>query len=173
LVVRVSRKFVLVVVLVLLVGAGVAAWFLVPWSIGETVQEVPRGYITLTLFDMQVTGTELNPPDPSEACTLVGVNNSGKSVESVLLKFATKAELTFAFDTSGFGSTDGEFRASKPLQPGERSQYIRLPAPGTLESVTVGWGPRAKEHVVAVALAAGRRLVISFGSDGTVSTRTE
>jgi hypothetical protein len=140
---------------------------------GPTGPEVPRGYITLANFDMQVTGTKLNPPDPSQACTLVGVNNTGKTVESVLLKFSTKAKLTFAGDTSGSGSTDGEFRASEPLMHGERAEYVTVPAPGTLESVTVGWDPRAKRQVVAVALAAGKRVVISFESDGTVSTRTE
>ncbi len=116
----ISRKSTRATVFILLAGAGVAAWSLAPSSSLKPPEDVPRGYITLTRGDVRVTSTKLNPPDPGQACTVAAVNNSGKSVESVLLKFSTDAKLTFAGDTSGFGSTVGEFRASKPLAPGER-----------------------------------------------------
>ena len=150
-----------------------AACSLAPWFHPKPVNGVPRGYITLWQGHMMEAGTELNPPDPGRACTVVIENHSAKSVESVLLRFSTDTESTVAGDTSGFGGTIGEFRASKPLIPGKRMECVTLVTPGTVESVAVGWGDLAKTHAIAAPLAAGKKLVISYEPDGTVATRTE
>jgi hypothetical protein len=170
----ISRKAVLAGVCISLFVFGIAsACSLATWFNLKPSKGVPRGYITLWQGDMMVTSTELSPPDPSQACTVVIVNHSAKSVESVLLKFSTDTESTFADDPGGFGSTVGEFRASQPLIPGARMECLKLASPGTLESVAVGWGDQAKTHAVAAPLAAGKKLVISYEPDGTIATRTE
>ena len=166
-----SRKFAVAVVPVLLLGTAVAAWFLGPWSPPKAASLVPVGYITLRYYDVLMSDTKLNPPAWSQACTVIGVNNSGKTIDSIFFKFSTQAELTFAGDSNGFGSRVGEFRATKPLVPGGRTEYVTLPAPGTIESITVGWGEPAKTP--ATPLAAGKRLVISYEPDGKVLTRME
>jgi len=170
----ISRKAILVGVCILLVVIGIAAaCSLAPWFHPKPANGVPRGYITLWQGDMMVTSTELNPPDPGQACTVVIVNHSAKSVDSVLLKFSTDTESTFADDPSGFGGTVGEFRATQPLIPGARMECVTLVTPATLESVAVGWEDQAKTHAVAAPLAAGKKLVISYEPDGTFATRTE
>ena len=163
------------VVPVLLFAAAVAAWFLGPWSRPEPATLVPPGYITLWRGDVgESRATQLKPPDPELACTPVGVNNSTKSVDSVLLRFSTREESEWKDSgAGGFGGTYGEYRATKALMPGERTEYVTLAAPGVLESVAVGWGERAPTHAVATVLPAGKTLVISYEPDGKVSTRTE
>jgi hypothetical protein len=157
----------------LFLAAAVAAWFLGPWSPPEPASLVPVGYITLRYYDVDMSDTKLNPPARSQACTVIGVNNSGTTIDSILCKFSTQAELTFAGDSNGFRSRVGELRATRPLMPGGRTEYVTLPAPGTIESVELGWGESAKTHAVATPLAAGKRLVISYEPGGKVSTRME
>ena len=168
-----SRKTALYVALILFVVAIGAAWLLGfrPGAANES--EVPPGYVTLSEGDMRVWDTNLDPPDPGQACAVVAVNNSGKSVESVVLKFSTHKVLTLAGDTSGFGSNSGEFRATKPLLVGERRTYLSLAAPGRIESVALGWGATAEIHPIPNALVAGKSLVLSYEPDGKVSTRYE
>jgi hypothetical protein len=169
-----SRKVALALMPVLLLGAGVAAWLLGTWSLQKAAPAAPdAGDITM------VTG-KFNLPDPGQACTVVVVNNSGKSVESMVLKFSTQATPTLMQAAPGanggtvsFGSRGGEFRPTGPLKPGERAEYLKIVATGSHESVTVGSGERAKTHAIATPLAAGKRLVISYEPDDKLSTRME
>jgi hypothetical protein len=166
-------KPVLVVMTPVIIGASVAAWIVVPSLLPKPAPEMPAGYVRLWIFDNVMVGTKLNPPARREACTVVGVNNSGKTVESILFQFSTQAKLTLAEDSSGFGSTQGDFQVSKALLPGEHAEYVTLPAPGSLEWIKVGWGEKAKTHTAQMRLVAGKRLVISYEPDGKVSTRLE
>ncbi len=131
---------------------------------------MPVGYVTLISGDTHTTDNELSRPNPDSACTLIGVNKSEKPIESVLLEFSTDVKLTFAGSTGRFGGTNGTFRASRPLMPGERIEYLVLPAPGTLESAAVGWDPEARTHAVNARLAAGRSVVITYEANGEIST---
>jgi hypothetical protein len=161
------------VVIPSLIAAGVAACFVVPSLLPKSAPKVPDGFLYITLSNgcIRMSSTELSPHDPSQACTLAGVNHSGKSVESVLLQISTKTKLTLAGDTSGFGSMDGEIRVSKPLLPGEQAEYLALPAPGTIEWIAVGRGKDATKHAVKVPLVAGTKLVISYEPDGKLFIR--
>jgi hypothetical protein len=162
----------------MLLGAGVAVWFLW-WGSRPTAPAAEDRPMVKGMLGSP-GGIYLSRPDPGQACTIVGVNNSGSSIESVVLKFSTQAAPSSTHVPPGasgghlsFGNTGGEFRPAGPLKPGERTEYFVIVATGSLESVAVGSGEQAKTHAVATPLAGGKKLIISYEPDGKLSTRTE
>ena len=147
------KKIALGFVPVLFLGAGFAEWCCWPSSPTYTAPAVPADYITAVMSRCErVDGTHLNPPPQGQACVVLGVNNSGKPIESVRFKFSTEAELTFAnhFVTSGFKK--GQFHSTKLLMPGDRVEYLALPRAGIIESVAIGWGEPPPTHAVRMPL---------------------
>jgi hypothetical protein len=170
-----SRKVAQAVVPLFLLSAALVAWLLWPWLRPEPTPDVPPGYLTVINGDMHKLFMGLDPPDPVRPYAVLGVNNAGKTVDSVLLKFSTRRRWALPYHpiTGSLDGTSYEFRATKPLRPGKRQEYTTFPIPATLESVSVGWGQHAKVHEVAAALAASRRLIISYEPEGRISMRME
>jgi hypothetical protein len=156
-----SRKVTVAVVPVLLLSAAVAASFLGPWSPREPASLAPVGYITFWLFDVAMSDTTINPPALSQACTVIGVNNSGKTIDSILFKFSTQSALTFAGDSSGFSSRVGDFRSTRPLTPGSScASGLRSSKMRGVE--TLGQAPNEQGNTRAPALLSDSRHSVAY-----------
>jgi hypothetical protein len=137
-------KLIVAIVLVAVVGGGVAVWLWKPWAGAPNAR------------DAQIT---FNKPESAKLCTVVCVNKTDKSIDSLGLKYSGQVTLT---DSGGqllmmVSAGNSDYGLPVGLQPGERRSCFRLFGGGQLDSVTAIVGKASTPHVLNEELAGEAR----------------